>query len=53
MLFLNLKKDYDKGKIIKMSITICIKQSEDIKERLNIKLSGIEYDQKFVFMRWF
>ena len=51
MLVLNSKKDFDKGKIIRSwgRLSSTINQSENIKERLNIKLSGIDYDRKFVF----
>ena len=51
MLMLNSKKDYDKGRVIRSwgRLSSTIKQSESIKERLNIKLSGIDYDRKFVF----
>ncbi len=51
MLVLNSKKQYDKGKIIRSwgRLSSTIKQSENIRKRLNIKLSGIDYDRKFVF----
>ena len=51
MLMLNSKKDYNKGRVIRSwgRLSSTIKQSESIKERLNIKLSGIDYDRKFVF----
>ena len=51
MLMLNSKKNYDKGRVIRSwgRLSSTIKQSESIKERLNIKLSGIDYDRKFVF----
>jgi len=51
MLVLNSKKEYEKGRIIRSwgRLSSTIKKSEDIKERLNIKLSGIDYDRKFVF----
>ena len=51
MLLLNDKKNYKKGIILRSwgRLSSTLKNSEDIKKRLNIKLKGIEYDRKFVF----
>ncbi len=51
MLMLNNKKDYKKGLILRSwgRLSSTLKNSEDIKKRLNISLMGINYDRKFVF----
>ena len=51
MLLLNDKKNYKKGIILRSwgRLSSTLKNSEDIKKRLNIKLKGIDYDRKFVF----
>ena len=51
MLMLNSKKDYEKAKVLRSwgRLSSTIKDSENIKKRLNISLSGIDYDKKFVF----
>lgn len=51
MLLLNDKKSYKKGIILRSwgRLSSTLKNSEDIKKRLNIKLKGIDYDRKFVF----
>ena len=51
MLMLNSKSDYHKAKILRSwgRLSSTIKDSENIKNRLNITLSGIDYDRKFVF----
>ena len=51
MLMLNSKSDYYKAKILRSwgRLSSTIKDSENIKNRLNISLSGIDYDRKFVF----
>ena len=51
MLMLNSKSVYHKAKILRSwgRLSSTIKDSENIKNRLNISLSGIDYDRKFVF----
>ncbi len=51
MLLLNNKKDYKKGLILRSwgRLSSTLKNSEDIKKRLNINLMGVNYDRKFVF----
>ena len=51
MLMLNSKSLYDKAKILRSwgRLSSTVKDSENIKNRLNISLSGIDYDRKFVF----
>lgn len=51
MLLTNNKNYYDKAKVLRSwgRMSTLIKDSENIKKRLNIKLKGIEYDKKFVF----
>ena len=48
---LNSKKDYEKAIVLRSwgRLSSTIKDSENIKKRLNISLSGIDYDRKFVF----
>ena len=47
----NNKKYYEKAKVLRSwgRMSTLIKDSENIKKRLNIKLKGVEYDKKFVF----
>ena len=47
----NNKKFYDKAKVLRSwgRMSSLIKDSENIKKRLSIKLEGVEYDKKFVF----
>ena len=51
MLMLNSKKDYEKSKVLRSwgRLSSTMKESENIKNRLNINISGIDYDRKFVF----
>ena len=51
MLLTNNKKYYNLAKVLRSwgRMSTLIKDSENIKKRLNIKLAGIEYDKKFVF----
>ena len=51
MLVTNNKKFYTKAKVLRSwgRMSTLIKDSENIKKRLNIKLKGFEYDRKFVF----
>lgn len=51
MLLTNNKKYYEKAKILRSwgRMSTLIKDSENIVNRLNIKLRGIDYDKKFVF----
>ncbi len=51
MLLTNNKKEYEKSKILRSwgRMSSVLKDSENIKKRLGIKLKGIEYDRKFVF----
>ncbi len=51
MLLLNKKIDYLNAKTLRSwgRASSIIKDSENIKKRLNIKLDGFEYDRKFVF----
>lgn len=51
ILMLNSKKDYNKAKVLRSwgRLSSTIKDSENIKNRLNINISGIDYDRKFVF----
>ena len=51
MFLTNSKSIYDKAKILRSwgRMSTLIKDSENINKRLNIKLSGFDYDKKFVF----
>ncbi len=51
ILMLNSEKDYKKAKVLRSwgRLSSTIKDSENIKNRLNINISGIDYDRKFVF----
>ena len=51
MLLTNNKKYYDEAKVLRSwgRMSTLIKDSENIKKRLDIKLKGVEYDKKFVF----
>ncbi len=51
MFLTNNKSYFEKAKVIRSwgRMSSLIKNSEDIKKRLNIKLLGVEYDKKFVF----
>ena len=51
-MFLTSNKEYfEKAKVLRSwgRMSTLIKDSENIKKRLNIKLKGVEYDKKFVF----
>ena len=51
MFLTNDKKYYERAKVLRSwgRMSTLIKDSENIKKRLNIKLSGYDYDKKFVF----
>ncbi len=51
MFMTNNKSVYDKAKVLRSwgRMSSLIKNSEDINERLSIKLMGCDYDKKFVF----
>ena len=51
MFLTNDKKLYDRAKVIRSwgRMSTLYKDSENIKNRLNIKLRGFDYDKKFVF----
>ena len=51
MLLTDNKKIYEKAKILRSwgRMSTLIKDSENIKKRLDIKLKGFEFDKKFVF----
>ncbi len=51
MFMANDKKLFEKAKVLRSwgRMSSLIKDSENIKKRLNIKLEGYDYDQKFVF----
>ena len=51
MLLINNKKLYEKAKVLRSwgRMSTLLKDSENINNRLNIKLEGVEYDKKFVF----
>ena len=51
MFMTNNKSIYDKAKVLRSwgRMSSLIKNSEDINERLSIKLMGCDYDKKFVF----
>lgn len=51
MFLTNDKKLYERAKVLRSwgRMSTLLKDSENIKKRLNIKLNGIEYDKKFVF----
>ena len=51
MLLTNSKKNYNKSKILRSwgRMSSVLKDSENINNRLGIKLKGIEYDKKFIF----
>ena len=48
----NNKSVYDKAKVLRSwgRMSSLIKNSEDINERLSIKLMGCDYDKKFAFL---
>ena len=47
------KNIYERAKVLRSwgRMSTLIKDSENIKKRLNIKLKGYEYDKKFVFSK--
>ena len=51
MFLTNDRKIYEKAKVLRSwgRMSTLIKDSENIKNRLNIKLNGVDYDKKFVF----
>ena len=51
MFLTNDKKYYERAKVLRSwgRMSTLIKDSENIKKRLNIKLGGFDYDKKFVF----
>ena len=51
MILLNNKADYEKAKVLRSwgRMSSILKNSENISERLKIKLRGYNYDKKFVF----
>ncbi len=51
MFLTNNKKMYERAKVLRSwgRMSTLIKDSENIKKRLEIKLEGFEYDKKFVF----
>jgi CDP-4-dehydro-6-deoxyglucose reductase, E1 len=51
MILLNNKSDYERAKVLRSwgRMSSILKNSENIKNRLNIKLRGYDYDKKFVF----
>ena len=51
MLVTNNKNIYTKSKILRSwgRLSTLLKDSENIKDRLKIKLKGFDYDRKFVF----
>ena len=51
MLLTNNKKMFERAKVLRSwgRMSTLIKDSENIKKRLNIKLHGVDYDKKFVF----
>ncbi len=51
MLLINNKKLYEKAKVLRSwgRMSTLLKDSENINNRLNIKIEGVEYDKKFVF----
>ena len=51
MFLTNDRKIYEKAKVLRSwgRMSTLYKDSENIKNRLNIKLSGFDYDKKFVF----
>tara|TARA_B100001057_G_scaffold239402_1_gene239655 strand:+ start:7008 stop:8201 length:1194 start_codon:yes stop_codon:yes gene_type:complete len=51
MFMTNDKKIYERAKVLRSwgRMSTLIKDSENIKKRLNIKLKGYEYDKKFIF----
>ena len=51
ILLTNNKKYYEKAKVLRSwgRMSTLVKDSENIKKRLNIKLEGVDYDKKFVF----
>ena len=53
MFLTNDKKLYDRAKVIRSwgRMSTLYKDSENIKNRLNIKLRGFDYDKKFVFLK--
>ena len=51
MFLTNDKKKYEKAKVLRSwgRMSTLIKDSENIKKRLKVKLNGFDYDRKFVF----
>ena len=51
MILLNNKSDFERAKVLRSwgRMSSILKNSENIKNRLNIKLRGYDYDKKFVF----
>ena len=51
MFLTNDRKYYERAKVLRSwgRMSTLIKDSENIKKRLNIKLNGFDYDKKFVF----
>ena len=51
MILLNNKSDFERAKVLRSwgRMSSILKNSENIKTRLNIKLRGYDYDKKFVF----
>jgi CDP-6-deoxy-D-xylo-4-hexulose-3-dehydrase len=51
MLMLNSKKNYEKSKVLRSwgRLSSTMKESENINNRLDINISGVDYDRKFVF----
>ena len=51
MFLTNNQKYFEKAKVLRSwgRMSTLIKDSENIKKRLNIKLKSVEYDKKFVF----
>jgi CDP-6-deoxy-D-xylo-4-hexulose-3-dehydrase len=51
ILLTNSKYYYEKAKVLRSwgRMSTLVKDSENIKKRLNIRLEGIDYDKKFVF----
>ena len=52
MFLTNNKKYYNKAKLLRSwgRMSSLLKDSENIKSRLNIKLKGFQYDRKFIFV---
>lgn len=51
MLLTSNKKNYEKAKVLRSwgRMSTLLKDSENIKKRLGVKLKSIEYDKKFIF----